>query len=45
MVTLVNYIIGSLELDEEAIEVGDINQDDDINVLDIVTLVNIILNS
>ena len=45
VVTLVNYIIGSLELDEEAIEVGDINQDDDINVLDIVTLVNIILNN
>ena len=43
IVTLVQHIIGTSDLQGDSFEAGDFNQDDDINVLDIVTLVNEIL--
>ena len=45
IVLIVNYVTGSLELSEEAINTGDINQDSTLNVLDIVTIVNLILGN
>jgi len=43
VVTLVQYILGGGELEQDALYTADINQDDAINVLDVVTLVNAIL--
>ena len=45
VVTLVNYITGNLELEDEAIVAADVNSDSNIDVLDVVTLVNLILNN
>ena len=44
VVTLVNYITGNLDLDDNAIDAADVNNDDNIDVLDVVTLVNLILS-
>ena len=44
VVTLVQYIIGGSELEEDSLYAADINQDDAINVLDVVTLVSTILD-
>ena len=44
VVTLVNYITGNLNLDDNAIDAADVNNDDNIDVLDVVTLVNLILS-
>ena len=43
IVTLVQHIIGTSDLEGDSLEAADFNQDEDINVLDIVTLVNEIL--
>ena len=43
VVTLVNYITGNLNLDDNAIDAADVNNDENIDVLDVVTLVNLIL--
>ena len=44
VVTLVQYIIGGSELEEDSLYAADINQADAINVLDVVNLVNFVLN-
>ena len=43
VVTLVNYITGNIDLDDNAVDAADVNNDENIDVLDVVTLVNLIL--
>jgi len=43
VVTLVNYITGNIDLDNNAVAAADVNNDENIDVLDVVTLVNLIL--
>ena len=45
MVSLVNYVLDIIPFSDGQVAVSDITQDGDINILDIVTLVNIILAS
>ena len=40
---LVNYIIGSIDLNNQQLELADINQDNIINVVDIIELIAIII--
>jgi len=44
VVSIVGYVLGSIEFDDNQINLADLNNDENIDVLDIVQLVNIILN-
>ena len=44
VVTLVNIILGNVEPSNTQINVGDINNDNAVNISDIILLINIILN-
>ena len=45
LVTMVSYILGSLELDTGQVLAADINEDGIINIQDIIGIINIIINS
>ena len=42
---IINYIVSNIELNEFQMILGDVNSDKIINVIDIIAIVNIILNS
>ena len=45
IVSIVNYVLGNVEFNEDQLIAADLTQDGGINILDIITLVNIIINS
>ncbi|MDC0145604.1 dockerin type I domain-containing protein [bacterium] len=45
VVTLVNFVLNTVQPEECQSETSDLNQDGGLNILDIVQLVNIILNN
>ena len=44
VVSIVGYVLGNIEFDDNQINLADLNNDENINVLDVVQLVNMILN-
>ena len=42
---IINYIVSNIELNEFQMILSDVNSDTIINVIDIISIVNIILNS
>ena len=45
MVTLVNYILGQVTLENNALINADMNNDSNVDVVDIIMIIEIILNS
>ena len=45
VVSIVNHVLGQIELDNIGIFLADINNDNVINILDIISIVNLILGN
>ena len=45
VIVLVNFVLGSEDLNNDELYVSDINNDQEINVLDVILLVNLILDN
>ena len=40
IVTIISYILGNLELTQEQFQTGDVNQDGEINIVDVILFIN-----